>query len=130
MAQRLIRLICESCKEEATYLPDVFSAASIPEDALAGCTLFKGAGCDKFSGSGYRGRQGLYEGMRMSRILRRMVLQGASTDDLKAQAIEEGMVTLRQDGLLKVKRGITTLDEVLKETAASGERGTDRERSP
>jgi type IV pilus assembly protein PilB len=47
-----------------------------------------------------------------------MVLQGASTDDLKAQAIEEGMVTLRQDGLLKVKRGITTLDEVLKETAA------------
>lgn len=117
-AQRLVRRICESCKEEATYLPEVFSAAGIPEDALAGCTLFKGAGCDKCSGSGYRGRQGLYEVMRMSRSLRRMVLQGASTDDLKAQAIKEGMVTLRLDGLLKVKRGITTLDEVLKETAA------------
>jgi type IV pilus assembly protein PilB len=117
-AQRLVRRICENCKEEVTFPPEVFSSAGIPEDALAGCTLVKGAGCDKCSGSGYRGRQGLYEVMRMSRSLRRMVLQGASTDDLKAQAIEEGMVTLRQDGLLKVKRGITTLDEVLKETAA------------
>ncbi|MEJ2336366.1 MAG: type IV-A pilus assembly ATPase PilB, partial [Gemmatimonadales bacterium] len=92
-------------------------AASIPEETLADLTFYKGEGCDACAGSGYAGRQGLYEVMRMSRALRRMVLQGASADDLKTQAIEEGMLTLRDDGLLKVKRGITTLDEVIKETA-------------
>ena len=117
-AQRLVRRICENCKGETTYPYEVLRAASIPEQVLQEITFHKGEGCEKCGGSGYAGRQGLYEVMWMSRTLRRMVLQGASTDELKAQAIEEGMLTLRDDGLLKVKRGITTLDEVIKETAA------------
>ena len=117
-AQRLVRRICTGCKAETSYEDEVLRAASIPDETLANLTFYKGEGCDACAGSGYAGRQGLYEVMRMSRALRRMVLQGASADDLKTQAIEEGMLTLRDDGLLKVKRGITTLDEVIKETAA------------
>ncbi len=117
-AQRLVRRICSNCKVETTYPPEVLRAAAIPEEMLGQITFYKGEGCDACGGSGYSGRQGLYEVMRISRTLRRMVLQAASADELKTQAIEEGMLTLRDDGLLKVKRGITTLDEVLKETAA------------
>jgi len=116
-AQRLVRRICPNCKVEATYLPEMVRAAGIPAEELDEYVFYRGEGCDSCGGSGYAGRQGLYEVLPMSHRLRRMVLQGASSDDLKQQAVEEGMVTLRRDGLLKVKRGITTLDEVLKETA-------------
>ena len=81
-------------------------------------TFFRGEGCDACNGSGYSGRQGLYEVMPMTPDLRRMVLQGESTDELNRTAVEQGMITLRQDGLVKVRKGITTLDEVIKETAA------------
>ena len=117
-AQRLVRKICGGCKAETSYADEVLRAANIPEDILASLTVYKGEGCDACGGSGYAGRQGLYEVMRMSSTLRRMVLQGASADDLKAEAVQDGMLTLREDGLLKVERGITTLDEVIKETAA------------
>jgi type IV pilus assembly protein PilB len=116
-AQRLVRRICKECKEETTYLPEAFDAAGIPPELQVGLTCYKGRGCDKCGGSGYAGRQGLYEVMAMSQSVRRMVLQNASSDDLKQQAIDEGMITLRHDGLLKVKRGVTTLEEVVKETA-------------
>jgi type IV pilus assembly protein PilB len=117
-AQRLVRRICPNCKVEATYLPEMIRAAGITTEEAAEHTFYRGDGCDSCGGSGYAGRQGLYEVLPMTLPLRRMVLKGASSDDLKAQAIEEGMITLRQDGMLKVKRGITTLDEVLKETAS------------
>jgi type IV pilus assembly protein PilB len=116
-AQRLVRRICSKCKEPTTYDPAYLEAAGLSEEDVAGATFFKGAGCEDCGGSGYRGRQGLYEVMAMSPALRRMILQSASTADLQAQAISEGMLTLRMDGLLKVKRGITTLEEVVKETA-------------
>jgi type IV pilus assembly protein PilB len=117
-AQRLVRRICEECKAETTYLPEVLRAAGVTEEQVDGVTFFKGEGCDSCGGSGYAGRQGLYEVMPMSRVLRRMLLQGASADEMKQQAIEDGMLTLRDDGMLKVRRGVTTLDEVIKETAA------------
>ncbi|HEX6071022.1 MAG TPA: type IV-A pilus assembly ATPase PilB [Longimicrobiaceae bacterium] len=116
-AQRLVRRICSKCKEPTTYDAAYIEAAGLSEEEVAGTTFFKGAGCEDCGGSGYRGRQGLYEVMAMSPTLRRMILQSASTADLQTQAISEGMLTLRMDGLLKVKRGITTLEEVVKETA-------------
>ena len=116
-AQRLVRRICNSCKAETSYLPEALDVSGIAADELPEYTFYKGEGCDACGGSGYSGRHGLYEVMRMTPEIRRMILQEASGDDLKAQAIEEGMYTLRRDGLLKVKRGITTLDEVLKETS-------------
>jgi type IV pilus assembly protein PilB len=116
-AQRLVRRICSNCRERATYESPVLTAAGLSEEERA-LTFYRGAGCDTCGGSGYKGRQGLYEVMAMSPALRRMVLQGASTADLQAQAISEGMLTLRMDGMQKVAAGITTLDEVIKETAA------------
>jgi type IV pilus assembly protein PilB len=116
-AQRLCRRICSNCKEPVTYPDEYLRAALISDADLEGTTFYRGKGCDQCNGSGYRGRQGLYEVMAMSPTLRRMVLQGASAADLQTQAVEEGMLTLRMDGMLKVRQGITTLEEVVKETA-------------
>jgi type IV pilus assembly protein PilB len=117
-AQRLVRRICSNCKEEAEYPEEYLKVGGISEDDIRNTTFYRGKGCDQCGGSGYRGRQGLYEVMAMSPTLRRMILQGASTAELQAQAIAEGMLTLRADGMLKVRKGITTLEEVIKETAA------------
>ncbi len=117
-AQRLVRRICNNCKAETTYEPDVLEAAEIPEDRLAEMKFYKGESCDQCDGTGYRGRQGLFEVMPISPKIRRMIMHSESADVMKAQAVEEGMLTLRDDGLIKVEKGITTLEEVLKETAA------------
>ena len=110
--------ICSNCKTETSYLPEVLRQAGIKGSEIDEYVFYRGEGCDSCGGSGYAGRQGLYEVLAMSPELRRMVLKGESSADIKEQAIAEGMITLRHDGLLKVKKGITTLDEVLKETAA------------
>jgi len=115
VAQRLVRRICSGCKEEHHYSPEEMHAFGL--DAKLG-PFFKGAGCDTCNGTGYKGRQGLYEVMALSSALRRMVLKGASTEELREQGVKEGMLTLRMDGLVKVKRGITTLEELVRETAA------------
>jgi type IV pilus assembly protein PilB len=117
-AQRLVRRICSNCRAEATYSAEVLRAARLTEEQIGSMTFFKGEGCDACNGSGYSGRQGLYEVMPMTSDLRRMILQRASTDELKQTAVDQGMITLRDDGLAKVRKGITTLDEVIKETAA------------
>lgn len=116
-AQRLVRRVCSNCKEPHQYPDEYLRAAGVDDEHAARATFYRGKGCDDCGGSGYRGRQGLYEVMAMSPALRRMILQGASTADLRDQAISEGMLTLRMDGMLKAEKGITTLEEVVKETA-------------
>jgi type IV pilus assembly protein PilB len=116
-AQRLVRRICSNCKVEATYSPEVLESAQLTHEDATTLQFQKGEGCDACNGSGYSGRQGLYEVMPMTTELRRMVLAGSSAEDLKNQAVSEGMITLRRDGMLKVRRGVTTLEEVIKETA-------------
>ena len=116
-AQRLVRRICQNCKEVVTYPQEYLDAAGLTDEDIEGITFYRGAGCETCNGSGYKGRQGLYEVMAMSPTLRRMVLQGASAAELQAQAISEGMLTLRMDGFVKLRKGITTLEEVIKETA-------------
>ncbi|HXL06275.1 MAG TPA: type IV-A pilus assembly ATPase PilB [Gemmatimonadales bacterium] len=118
VAQRLVRRICSECKQEHQYSGEELKALGIPQAEAQKLTFYKGSGCDTCGGSGYKGRQGLYEVMALSSMLRRMVLKGGSTEELREQAVKEGMLTLRMDGMLKVKRGITTLEEVVKETAA------------
>jgi type IV pilus assembly protein PilB len=115
VAQRLVRRICVDCKQEWDYSDEEMHAFAI--DRSEG-PFFKGNGCDTCNGTGYKGRQGLYEVMLMTSPLRRAVLKGASTEELRETAVAEGMLTLRMDGLVKVKRGVTTLEEVVKETAA------------
>jgi type IV pilus assembly protein PilB len=118
VAQRLLRRICVNCKQEHTYTPEELHALGIPEAEARGLTFYKGAGCDTCNGTGYKGRQGAYEVMAMSSALRRLVLKGGSTEELRELAVQEGMLTLRMDGMVKIKKGITTLEEVVKETAA------------
>lgn len=117
VAQRLVRRICSGCKAEYKYDSDELAAMGIDPDEAAQLTFYKGSGCDTCNDSGYKGRQGIYEVMAMTPELRRLVLRGASTADMQDQAVADGMLTLRTDGMLKVKKGITTLEEVVKETA-------------
>src|SRR6266576_1644297 len=111
VAQRLVRRVCKDCKTEHEYTPEEMHAFAI--DKKVG-PFFKGAGCDTCAGTGYRGRQGLYEVMALTSPLRREILKGASTEELRDLAVKEGMLTLRMDGMLKVKKGVTTLEEVVR----------------
>ena len=118
VAQRLVRRICTGCKQAQEYSPEELHALGLTPRDAQGLTFHKGAGCDTCNGTGYKGRQGLYEVMAMTSALRRLVLKGGSTEELREQAVKDGMLTLRMDGMVKIKRGVTTLEEVVKETAA------------
>lgn len=115
-AQRLARRICTNCKVEATYEEEYLTSAKIDLDWVAGNTLYKGEGCDQCGGLGYKGRCGFYEVMIMSTPLRKAIMNEMGTDELRELARAEGMLTLREDGLKKVERGVTSLEEVIKET--------------
>jgi type IV pilus assembly protein PilB len=117
VAQRLVRRICAECKEGHTYSAEELHALGLGQDELAAITFYRGRGCDVCGGTGYKGRAGLYEVMALSPELRRMILRGSSAAELKDQAVSEGMLTLRMDGIMKIKKGVTTLEEVVKETA-------------
>jgi type IV pilus assembly protein PilB len=117
VAQRLVRRICKDCKGEHKYKDEELAALGTDLVKLKGLTFMKGTGCDTCSGTGYKGRAGLYEVMALSPELRRMILRGASVADIRDQAVVEGMLTLRMDGMKKIERGVTTLEEVVKETA-------------
>ncbi len=117
VAQRLVRRICSSCKAPASYSDEQIASLGAEPGELDGITFMRGTGCDNCTGTGYRGRAGLYEVMAMTPALRRLVLTGGSTTELRDQAVADGTLTLRMDGLRKLTRGITTLEEVVKETA-------------
>jgi type IV pilus assembly protein PilB len=114
VAQRLVRRICKDCKAPATYT--ALEIASLGTN-LEQVKFMKGQGCETCAGSGYKGRQGLYEVMSLTPELRRLILRGGSVEELRDQAVRDGMLTLRMDGIKKVERGVTTLEEVVKETA-------------
>jgi type IV pilus assembly protein PilB len=116
-AQRLVRRICSNCKVEAEYPAEYLDGAGLTDEQRA-MTFYEGEGCDDCNDSGYKGRQGLYEVMAATPPIRKLIMNGAGADELKEQALKDGMLTLRMDGLKKVEKGITTLEEVIKETAA------------
>jgi type IV pilus assembly protein PilB len=118
LAQRLVRRVCVSCKRPITLNDEVLRELQLSPQEAAGGTFFLGAGCVDCSNTGYRGRQGVYEVMPMTPKLRELVLERASAAEIKKTAIAEGMLTLRRDGLMKLRRGLTTTEEILKETAA------------
>ncbi|MBL8207317.1 MAG: type IV-A pilus assembly ATPase PilB [Blastocatellia bacterium] len=115
-AQRLIRRICANCKEELPLPPQALLEVGFTEEEAEAMKLYKGKGCEKCNGTGYKGRVGLYEVMEMTDALRELILVGASNIELRKQAIDEGMITLRGSGMEKVRQGITTIEEVVRET--------------
>ena len=118
VAQRLVRRVCKECKEEKRYTREELVSLGMDLEQASSMTFYKGRGCEACGGTGYRGRAGLYEVMALSPALRRLILRGASVEELRDQAVSEGMLTLRKDGIKKLEKGITTLEEVVKETAS------------
>ena len=116
VAQRLVRRICKDCGEELDLpVQALIEAGFTPEEAKR-IKVRKGRGCSICNNSGYKGRCGLYEVMEIDDEIRELVLVGASAVELKKKAIERGMLTLRRSGLIKVMEGVTTLEEVARET--------------
>ncbi|UJR81061.1 type IV-A pilus assembly ATPase PilB [Sandaracinus amylolyticus] len=119
LAQRLARKICEHCKHEIQIDNAGLKTAGFSDaDIAAGIRVMKGAGCRECNNTGYRGRIALYEVMPFGDRLKEMVLQGCSTAELKDEMIRQGVQTLRMAGLTKVKAGMTSLDEIMRVTAA------------
>jgi type IV pilus assembly protein PilB len=114
LAQRLVRVICKECKEKYTPQAELLRDLNVKEKI----DFYKGKGCNACKGSGYAGRIGIYELLLMSEEIRKMVIGRASTDEIRAEAKKEGMRTLREDGLDKIQKGITTVEEVLRVTEA------------
>ena len=114
LAQRLVRLICTKCKQPYTPTDAQLEAAGITPEQAATATFMKGKGCAHCNKNGYRGRQGIFELMMMTAKVRELSFQGASTQDIRKMAIAQGMTTLYEDGIRKVLRGVTTLEEVFR----------------
>ena len=115
-AQRLVRKICQNCKEPLEMPEQAMLDAGYSQEELATTKVYIGKGCGTCNKNGYKGRVGLYEVMEINDELRELILVGASALELKKKAIDQGMLTLRKSGLTKVALGQTTLEEVLRET--------------
>ncbi len=115
-AQRLIRRVCSECKEETQFPVDALIEVGFSPEEAPQIKTYKGRGCDVCLNTGYKGRVGLYETMEINDDLRELIIIGASAIELRKKAIESGMITLRGSGLAKLRQGITTVEEVVKET--------------
>ncbi|MEY3791123.1 MAG: Type 4 fimbrial assembly protein pilB [Pseudomonadota bacterium] len=111
-AQRLARRLC-SCKQPEPMAVDAFLAAGFTENELSGWTPYRAVGCERCTGSGYKGRVGVYQVMPISEAIEAIILAQGTALEIEAQAKREGIRTLREAGLIKVKQGLTSLDEIL-----------------
>ena len=116
MAQRLVRVICESCKKQVHYAPEVLKESALDPAEWADVSFYEGAGCLECSGSGYRGRSAITELLDLSDHIREMIINRRPTSEIKRVAREEGMSFLRDSGLAKIRAGVTTLREINKVT--------------
>jgi uncharacterized protein (DUF433 family) len=113
MAQRLVRVICPDCRAPYQPTPDEIAALKIPQEWLAQARFFAGKGCPKCMNTGYRGRTGIFELLRISPAIREAIVNRASSDQIMQIAVKEGYRTMLDDGRDKVLRGITTPHEVI-----------------
>jgi type IV pilus assembly protein PilB len=117
-AQRLIRRVCKDCKTESATPAEALLEVGFTQEEAKQMKTYKGRGCQTCNGTGYKGRVGLYEVLEVTDDIRELILIGASALELRKKAIEDGMITLRESGLQKIRNGITTLEEVVRETVA------------
>ena len=116
VAQRLVRRICLNCKAEYTPGPEQLMELELRADDVAGRKFWYGKGCEQCNNTGYRGRQGIYEFMLLDDEMRDMIIKHASTQLLRAESKKRGMRTLRHSGLMAIYDGVTTIEEVVRET--------------
>jgi type IV pilus assembly protein PilB len=117
-AQRLIRRICKDCKQEHQVPAEALVEVGFSAEEVKSMKTYKGKGCATCNNTGYKGRIGLYEVMEITDEIRELILIGASALELRKKAIDDGMITLRESGLHKIRAGVTTLEEVVRETVA------------
>jgi type IV pilus assembly protein PilB len=118
VAQRLVRRICRSCKEPVQSSPAALMNIGFSEAEASTLQLFRGRGCDRCSNTGYKGRTGLYEVMAIGEEVRELILAGASAYELRQKALQQGMLSLRHSGLDKIRVGVTSVEEVMRETVS------------
>jgi type IV pilus assembly protein PilB len=116
VAQRLVRKVCNNCRREVETSPQALLNIGFTQEDVETLKIYQGKGCSVCNNTGYKGRIGLYEAMPVSPAVRDLIFSNAPASDIRKKAIEEGMISLRQSGLTKIKQGITTLEEVLRET--------------
>jgi type IV pilus assembly protein PilB len=121
LAQRLVRKICTECKERHEVHPQALIEMGMSPEESEGAEIYQGAGCERCSETGYKGRIALYEVMPLREELKEIILEGGSASELKRAAVLAGMKTLRQSGLHKIREGVTTPEEVLRVTAPDDE---------
>jgi type IV pilus assembly protein PilB len=112
LAQRLVRLICPRCRHPHQLPESVIVDAGIPPELAAKATFMKGKGCANCNKNGYRGRQGIFELMLVNSKIRELIFKNVSAVEIRKQAMTQGMKTLYVDGIFKVMKGVTTLEEV------------------
>jgi type IV pilus assembly protein PilB len=116
LAQRLVRKICMDCREPIKAHPQLLIDLGIAPDEVKSFPVFKGKGCSICNNTGYKGRIGLYEVMPMKEEIKELILSRASTSEIKKEAIRLGMKTLRQSGIMKIREGVTTIEEIFRST--------------
>jgi len=116
LAQRLVRRICSGCREEILPGSDVLADLEMTSDQAADKKFYRGKGCEKCNRTGYKGRLGIYELLIMNDEMRDLIIRNASTEELREVAKRYGMVTLRESGMQGIFNGLTTADEVIRET--------------
>ena len=117
-AQRLIRRVCKDCKKDHPTPIEALIEIGFTAEEAGKMQTYKGRGCPSCNDTGYKGRIGLYEVMEVTDEIRELILIGASSLELRKKSIEDGMITLRESGLQKIRNGVTTIEEVLRETVA------------
>jgi type IV pilus assembly protein PilB len=121
LAQRLVRKICEDCRTEFEPSPEMLMELNLRPSDVAGKKFYYGKGCDRCNNTGFRGRCGIFELVMMNDELRDMISAGASTDQLRVACRKQGMSTLRESGLRAIYKGVTSIDEVVRETVLEDE---------
>jgi len=116
LAQRLVRRICSQCREPTKPSEEMLYELRATAEEVAGKNFYKGRGCDVCNNTGYKGRVGLFELMLLNDQLREMVMENSAADELRKVATGSGMIPLRDYGMEFVYEGVTTLDEVMRET--------------
>ena len=117
MAQRMVRKICSFCKQEIPVTPQIIELLELDPEEAKNLKLYEGKGCNQCNNTGYSGRTGLFEVMPITASIEKMIVQGVSSAEIRTHATKEGMLTLRHAGLEKLRLGISTIEEVVAETA-------------
>jgi len=127
VAQRLVRRLCSKCREEHKLAPEALVDIGFSPEEAKKVSVFKAKGCGACNDTGFKGRTGLFEVMEINDAIRDIILKKGQPREIKAVAMQEGMITLRGSGLIKIKEGITSVEEVLRETVRDQEKHNDKD---